>query len=83
MKSKKNVETFACLRVGAGGHDWVHRWLEELLVFGLPGPDYVLLRPSIAATGFTKAVADYGDVNACARLLLQTQGFTISRQRRL
>ena len=77
MKGKKNVETFAVLRVGCTQRDWVEQWLHELNEHGLPGKDFVLLRPSMSATTFTMSVADYTDVNSAMRLLLQTHGFSV------
>ena len=76
MKGKPTAVTFAALRVGASGDDWGSRWLQELHVHGLPGPDYLILRPQRNAAGFLPAIAEYNDINSAMRLLLQEQGFS-------
>ena len=70
--------TWAALRIGVSGRDWVLKWLEILSHHGLPGKDFVILAPSHDLKSFKDLVANFYHSQSMLRTLLLHSGFTTS-----
>jgi len=75
-KKKKHQVPWAALRHGLAATDWGAHWLSQLAEANLPGPDYLLVAPSLDLRGFRPSIAKYNDVANVMRALLMLSGHT-------
>ena len=70
MKTKKHWTKWFANKFGFSGHDWASQWLKELVMCGLPGPDYVLRAPNSRGDTWLDRPADFADARRMLHLML-------------
>ena len=69
-KSHNEWLPWACCRIGLAGIDWASRWMEQLVLAGLPAADFVTNAATRDGKAWLNRVADHPDANAMLQLLL-------------
>ena len=79
LKSDGKTKPFTwCIPlVGFGGVNWVVPWATAVTEAGLPGADYLVMRPSSSFVKFTPSIADWADANRALHALLVCAGVQV------
>ena len=73
-KKRQGSFTWAALRTGFSDCDWVGPWFEALNEAGLPGEDFLVLRPTADFKGFTRKPAKWSDACKAVQTALVLTG---------